>query len=61
MELNDEKRTRIAALLEAAAGSYSVLSRIYFDAAESAHACSDPRALAELEAMAAKFASTVDA
>jgi len=60
MELSHERRTRLAALLETAAGSYSVLSRIYFDAAESARQTSDPVLLASLEEMAEKFAA-VDA
>ena len=60
MESFYERSTRVANLLDTAGGSYSVLSRIYFDAAESARQTSDPVLLAELEAMAEKFAA-VDA
>lgn len=56
LELSDEKRVRVAALLDTAAGTYNTLSRIYYDAAESARLTCDPKALDQLEAMAEKFA-----
>ena len=54
-----ERAHRTSTLLECAASSYSVLSRVYFDAAESARQTSDPALLAELEEMADKFAESI--